>query len=64
MQFGDANWKVFDYFNSADGDEFVEVPLTQTMIDWMTGAQNDGWSKTAFIIQGDKMTITSIKLLP
>lgn len=65
MQFNDANWSdQFGYWNSADGDEFVEVPLTQTMIDWMTGAQSDGWSKTAFIIQGSGMTITSIKLVP
>ncbi len=65
LQFNDANWSdQFGYWNAADGDEFVEVPLTQTMIDWMTGAQNDGWSKTAFIIQGSGMTITSVKLLP
>lgn len=65
MQFNDANWSdQFGYWNSADGDEFVEVPITQTMIDWMTGAQSDGWSSTAFIIQGSGMTITSIKLIP
>lgn len=54
----------FGYYNSAEGDEYVEIALTQTMIDWMTGAQSDGWSNTAFLIQGSDMTITKITLIP
>ena len=34
------------------------------MMDCVTGATTDGWSDTAFIIQGDGMTITKIVVLP
>ena len=65
LQFNDFSWSDrFGYYNSADGDEFVEVALTQDMIDCITGVQSDTWSKTAFIIQGSGMTITSVKLVP
>ena len=65
LQFNDANWSdQFGYHNAAEGDKVVEVALTQTMIDWITGAQSDGWSNTAFLIQGSGMTITKITLVP
>lgn len=64
MQFNDANWSAFDTFTVAEGDNVLEVTLTQTMIDWLTGAQSDGWSNSAFIIQGSDMTITKITLVP
>lgn len=64
MQFNDANWSELGSFSAAEGDNMVEVTLTQTMIDWLTGAQSDGWSNSAFIIQGSDMTITKITLIP
>ena len=64
MQFNDANWSELGVFTAAEGDNVVEVTLTQTMIDWLTGAQSDGWSNSAFIIQGSGLTITKITLVP
>ena len=64
MQFNDANWSELGSFSAAEGDNVVEVTLTQTMIDWLTGAQSDGWSNSAFIIQGSDLTITKITLVP
>lgn len=64
MQFNDANWSEQGTFTAAEGDKVVEVVLTQTMIDWLTGAQSDGWSNSAFIIQGSGLTITKITLVP
>ena len=64
MQFNDANWSELGTFTAAEGDDVLEVTLSQTMIDWMSGAQSDGWSNTAFIIQGSGMTITKITLVP
>lgn len=64
LQFNDANWSEQGTFTAAEGDKVVEVTLTQTMIDWLTGAQSDGWSNSAFIIQGSGLTITKITLVP
>ena len=65
LQFNDANWSdQFGTHEVAEGGDVLEVTLTQTMIDWMTGAQSDGWSATAFIIQGSGMVITKVTLVP
>lgn len=65
LQFNDYGWSDrFGYWNSEDGQDVVEVTLSQDMIDCLTGAQSDGWSQTAYIIQGSGMTITKVTLVP
>ena len=68
IQLNDCNWS--NPITDADltdwaGDKTqVETVFTQKMMDCVTGATTDGWSDTAFIIQGDGMTITKIVVLP
>ncbi|MDO4158832.1 MAG: polygalacturonase [Prevotellaceae bacterium] len=64
-QINDGNWSSFTTLSDwSGGVEVLEMELTQDMIDWITGAKTDGWSNTAFIIQGDGMTVQKITLVP
>lgn len=65
IQVNDGVWKQFEMSADWSGTESVlEVKLTQDMIDWITGAKNDGWSQTAFLIQGDGIVVTKVTLVP
>lgn len=64
-QINDANWSSFYILSDWVGDQDVlQDYLTQDMIDWLLGTQTDGWSNTAWIIQGDGLTVSKITLLP
>lgn len=64
-QINDGNWSSFTTMADWAGDvEKLEYTFTQDMVDWCTGTKSDGWSKTAFIIQGDGYTINKICILP
>lgn len=64
-QINDPNWGPLDCPNDWNGDlDKFEIVLTQGMIDCITGATSDGWSETAFILQGQDLTVTKIGLLP
>ncbi len=66
LQFNDANWTEIaecSYAEWSDASERdVEIVLTQDAIDCLNGSRSDGWSETAFIWQGQGLTITSIRL--
>lgn len=65
LQFNNANWSAFNTY--ADWDNAlsaIEVVLSQDMIDWITGAQSDGWSNSCFIVQGDGFTISKVTIKP
>lgn len=65
IQVNDGNWTAFTTLADWNGTESVlEMVLTQDMIDWITGAKNDGWSNSAFIIQGNGVTISKITITP
>lgn len=64
-QINNANWSSFYTLSDWNGDQDVlQDYLTQDMIDWLLGTQTDGWSNTAWIIQGDGMTVSKITILP
>ena len=65
IQFNDYGWNDrFGYPAPDRATNLIEVTLTQDMVDCITGAQSDGWSQTAFLIQGQDMTITKVMLVP
>ncbi|MCR4852846.1 MAG: hypothetical protein K5893_04580, partial [Prevotella sp.] len=68
IQLNDPNWK--NPITDADmtdwngGLETIETVFTETMMKCVTGEISDGWSDTAFIIQGDGIVIKKIAILP
>lgn len=68
IQLNNANWgnpvTDADLTDWGQGKSFVETVFTATMMDCVNGVTADGWSDTAFIIQGDGMSITKITVLP
>ncbi len=65
LQLNDANWATYQTVEDWNNEKtIIEFVLTQNMIDWITGAQNDGWSNTAFIVQGNGCNITKVTVLP
>lgn len=65
LQLNDANWGTYQTVEDWNNEKtIIEFVLTQDMLDWITGAQNDGWSNTAFIVQGNGCNITKVTVLP
>lgn len=66
IQVNDANWTGMTTVANwdQDGDLKMELPLTQELIDCLTGVTGDGWSTTGFILQGDGLSINKITILP
>ena len=68
IQLNNANWgnpvTDADLTDWGQGKSSVETVFTATMMDCVNGVIADGWSDTAFIIQGDGMSITKITVLP
>lgn len=68
IQLNDANWSnpIADgELNDWNGDkEVIEAVFTEKMMKCVTGETSDGWSETAFIIQGDGLKLTKITVLP
>jgi len=65
IQFNDPNWTDLQAgCNDWDGSaETIEVPITETMLKWITGENTDGWSDTALILQGDGLKVTKIVIV-
>ena len=68
LQFNDANWdhdSLAVTCNDWNGDAAtIEVPFNEAMLKCVTGETADGWGQTAFIIQGEGLTITKIVIVP
>lgn len=66
IQVNDANWTGIKTLANwdVDGDMKMELPLTQDLINCLTGVTGDGWSSTGLILQGDGLSINKITLLP
>lgn len=68
IQWNDANWKndkLGISCNDWDGSaESIEVPFNEEMLKCISGETADTWGNTAFIIQGDGLTVTKIVLVP
>lgn len=64
-QINNGNWGAFDTVADWNGNtEKLELTFTQSMVDWCNGTSTDGWSNTAFIIQGGSFAIKGIYILP
>ena len=65
IQFCNPNWSalttVADWDGSATSLEYV---FDEEAIKCVTGETADGWSETAFVMQGDGLTVTKIAILP
>ncbi len=68
IQLNDANWKNpitdADLSDWSGGTEVLETVFTEDMMKCVRGETADGWSETAFIIQGDGIVIKKIAILP
>ncbi|MBR2102233.1 MAG: hypothetical protein IJ928_05720 [Prevotella sp.] len=68
IQLNDANWKNpitdADLTDWSGGTEVLETVFTEDMMKCVRGETTDGWSETAFIIQGDGIVIKKIAILP
>lgn len=68
LQLNDPNWKNpitdADLTDWSGGVETLETVFTEQMMKCVTGEIADGWSETAFIIQGDGLVIKKITILP
>ena len=68
IQLNNANWgnpiTDADLTDWGQGKSKVETVFTADMMKCVNGEIADGWSDTAFIIQGDGMSITKITILP
>jgi len=64
-QINNGGWGAFTTMADwSGGVEKLEFTFTQDMVDWCTGAKSDGWSNTAFIIQGSGYSIIKLCILP
>ena len=65
LQINDPNWVDLQAgCNDWDGSaETIEVPITDEMLKCINGETVDGWSDTAFIIQGDGLTVKKIVIV-
>lgn len=65
IQIADPSWVAMDTPSDWTGDlDVIEETLTQDMIDCLLGTTTDGWSNTAWIIQGDGLTVSKLTLVP
>ena len=65
IQFCDPNWTALTTVSDWNGDvETLEYVLDEAAIKCVTGETSDGWSETAFVLQGDGLEVTKIAVLP
>lgn len=65
LQINNPNWSAFTTLEDWSGSETVfELVFTEDMIKCVTGEIADGWSETAFILQGSGLEITKMTILP
>lgn len=63
IQINNCNWDVITYVTDWTGDvNPIELVLTQELIDCLNGTVKDDWSNTAFVLQGDGLTIEKITI--
>ena len=65
IQFCNPNWSALTTVADWDGSATtLEYVFDEEAIKCVTGETADGWSETAFVMQGDGLTVTKITILP
>lgn len=64
VQINNANWGTIDTVSDWNGDQNCVVKVFDAAMMEAVNSISDGWSDTAFILQGDMKNITKIAILP
>ena len=64
VQINNANWGPIDTVSDWNGDQNCVVKVFDAAMMEAVNSISDGWSDTAFILQGDMKNITKIAILP
>lgn len=64
VQINNANWVSIDTVSDWNGDQNCVVKVFDAAMMEAVNSISDGWSDTAFILQGDMKNITKIAILP
>lgn len=64
VQINDANWVPFETVAEWDGNKDCIVKVFDAAMMAAVNSTTDGWSDTAFILQGDLKNVTKIAILP
>ena len=64
VQINDANWGGIDTVADWNGDQSCVVKVFDAAMMEAVNSISDGWSDTAFILQGDLKNVTKIAILP
>ena len=64
IQINNANWGGIDTVSDWNGDQNCVVKVFDAAMMEAVNSISDGWSDTAFILQGDMKNITKIAILP
>lgn len=64
VQINNANWVGIDTVSDWNGDQNCVVKVFDAAMMEAVNSISDGWSDTAFILQGDMKNITKIAILP
>ena len=64
VQINDANWGTIDTAKDWDGNKDCIVKVFDAAMMEAVNSTTDGWSDTAFILQGDLKNVTKIAILP
>ena len=64
VQINNANWGGIDTVSDWNGDQNCVVKVFDAAMMEAVNSISDGWSDTAFILQGDMKNITKIAILP
>ena len=64
IQINNANWGAIDSPADWDGDKDCIVKVFDAAMMEAVNSISDGWSDTAFILQGDLKNVTKIAILP
>ena len=64
VQINNANWGGIDTVSDRNGDQNCVVKVFDAAMMEAVNSISDGWSDTAFILQGDMKNVTKIAILP
>lgn len=64
VQINNANWGTIDTVSDWNGDQNCVVKVFDAAMMEAVNSISDGWSDTAFILQGDMKNVTKIAILP
>ena len=64
VQINNANWGPIDTVSDWNGDQNCVVKVFDAAMMEAVNSISDGWSDTAFILQGDMKNVTKIAILP